>query len=275
MSSLPEPLKTDQPTAPQRARERAGTIAPAWHTLVLIAGIAAVSIAGMMRPAHPHSSSNRLLTYATTAALELMMLGWVMLGLRLRKLPLRTLFGTVPTGWRPVMRDVQVAILFWFGSMIVLGGLGAVWTRVEARVTHQQLSAQSGKLNELTPSERRATKEMEQIAPANGEEIACWVMLCAVAGFVEESVFRGYLQSQFTAWAHGAAAAGVVFSAIMFGAAHGYQGARNMTLLAVFGVLFSLLALRRRNLRACILAHGWHDLVAGLALGMLRSHHVM
>ena len=61
-----------------------------------------------------------------------------------------------------------------------------------------------------------------------------------LVGFVEESVFRGYLQGQFTAWARGGAAVGVVFSALLFGAAHGYQGVRNMVLLAVFGALFSL-----------------------------------
>ena len=77
-------------------------------------------------------------------------------------------------------------------------------------------------------------------------------------------MFRGYLQRQFTAWAHGSDAVGVVFSALLFGAAHGYQGVRNMFLLAVFGGLFSLLALFRRSLRAGIFAHSWHDLIAGL-----------
>src|SRR5579863_10429853 len=133
-----------QPAAPSRG------VAPVWHTLVLIAAIAAVSIAGVVRPAHPQSSSNRLAANATTAFMEL-----VMLGLRLRKIPLRSLFGAMPSGLGAVLRDVRIAVLFWFGSMIVLGALGAVWTRVEARVTHQQLSAQSGNMNELTPSERR------------------------------------------------------------------------------------------------------------------------
>ena len=88
-------------------------------------------------------------------------------------------------------------------------------------------------------------------------------------------MFRGYLQRQFTAWAQGGTVSGVVFSALLFGAAHGYQGVRNMVLLAVFGALFSLLALFRRSLRACIFAHSWHDLIAGLALGLLRSHHLL
>ena len=94
------------------------------------------------------------------------------------------------------------------------------------------------------------------------------MLLCALVGIAEELVFRGYLQQQFTAWARGAAAAGVVFSAMMFGAAHGYEGARAMFLLAVFGAFFSLLALFRRNLRAGIFAHSWHDAIAGLTVGV-------
>jgi uncharacterized protein len=65
----------------------------------------------------------------------------------------------------------------------------------------------------------------------------------------------------------------VVFSAILFGAAHGYQGTRNMVLLAVFGALFSVLAIWRRSLRDGIFAHSWHDLIAGLTLAFLRAHH--
>jgi hypothetical protein len=48
-----------------------------------------------------------------------------------------------------------------------------------------------------------------------------------------------------------------------------------MVLLAVFGALFSALAILRRNLRAGIFAHSWHDLIAGLVLTFLRSHHLL
>jgi hypothetical protein len=48
-----------------------------------------------------------------------------------------------------------------------------------------------------------------------------------------------------------------------------------MVLLAVFGVLFSVLALFRRSLRAGMFAHGWHDLIAGLALALLKSSHLI
>ncbi|HUN83882.1 MAG TPA: CPBP family intramembrane glutamic endopeptidase [Terracidiphilus sp.] len=246
-----------------------------WHTAVLVAGVLALSAFGAARPVKLHGTSNRLLAYATTATMELLMLGWVMLGLRLRRIPLRALLGDAPANLRAIVRDFWIAIVFWIGSMVLLGTLGIAWTQVEARIRHQPTTAQAGKPFEPTPEERKVTRTLEQIAPQNGEEIACWLALCALAGFVEEVVFRGYLQSQFIAWSHGGVAVGVVFSAMVFGAAHGYQGVRNMALLAVFGVLFSLLSLYRRSLRSCIFAHSWHDLVAGLALGVLRAHHMV
>jgi membrane protease YdiL (CAAX protease family) len=48
-------------------------------------------------------------------------------------------------------------------------------------------------------------REITQLAPDGGREIAAWAMLCLLIGFVEETVFRGYLQRQFIGWARGAA----------------------------------------------------------------------
>ena len=262
-----------------RSQQKSGALprmlAPAWHTAVLIAGIVALSILGALRPAAMSDSSKRLITYAATGAMELVMLGWVALGLRLKRIPFRSLLGAVPGDLRSIARDIGIALVFWIGSLMILATLGALWTGIEAAVTHQGAAIRPGKPIQPSASEKQTLRTLEQLAPSNAEEIASWVLLCLVAGFVEEFVFRGYLQGQFTTWAHGRAAVGVVFSALLFGAAHGYQGARNMILLAAFGVLFSLLALFRRSLRPCIFAHSWHDLVAGLALGLLRSHHIL
>jgi hypothetical protein len=81
-------------------------------------------------------------------------------------------------------------------------------------------------------------------------------------------------QRQFIGWSRTVVWLGVLASALVFGGAHAYQGARNMALLAVFGVLFGMLAIYRRSLRAGIFAHAWHDLIAGLALALLRSSHI-
>ena len=173
---------------------------------------------------------------------------------------------------RSVVVDIGFAMLFWISSLAILGTLGIAWMNVESAVTHHPNAAQS-----LTPdpSQQQAVRALAQLAPSNGQEIAAWVLLCLLVGFIEETVFRGYLQRQFTVWGRGSVWAGVLFSALVFGGAHAYQGARNMFLLAVFGALFSLLALYRCSLRACMFAHGWHDLIAGLALALLKSRHLI
>ena len=251
------------------------TLAPAWHTALLILGILGISIAGKVELARGHHGQNRLLTYATTAAMELVMLGWVALGLRLRRIPFGSLFGAVARGFRNVVLDLGIACVFWIGSLVVLGTLGLVWTSAEFLETHWRASGHNIGAQAIAPKNGEALRAVEQLAPSNGTEIVCWVLLCCLAGTIEEAVFRGYLQTQFTAWTKGAPMWGVVFSALLFGAAHGYQGVRNMVLLAVFGALFSGLAILRRNLRAGIFAHSWHDLIAGLVLTFLRSHHLL
>jgi membrane protease YdiL (CAAX protease family) len=256
------------------------SIAPVWHTVLLILVILAVSLLGMYR--HPGGqgvgAANRLRTYGVTAGLELVLMGWVAFGLRLRGIPLRSLFGKVSSDFRSIAVDAGIAILFWIGSLMALAMLALMWMSIEAAITHRPIpirTGQSGKTTLPSSEEDRAARAVVQLAPANGKEIACWLLLCGLVGIAEELVFRGYLQQQFTAWTRGAAAGGVMFSAVLFGAAHGYEGARAMFLLAAFGALFSLLALFRRNLRAGIFAHSWHDAMAGLMVGLLHSHHVL
>jgi membrane protease YdiL (CAAX protease family) len=247
-------------------------IAPVWHTAVLIGGIVALSVGGSTQLHHVQS---RLLTYGTTAALELVMLGWVALGLWLRRIPLRSLFGVVEWGFRGIALDLGIACIFWIGSLMILASIGAVWAGAEYAVTHRHAPMHAGQPIEPSSEQKENVRILAQLAPASGVEVACWVLLCCLAGTIEEAVFRGYLQRQFTAWTKGGVMWGVVFSAILFGAAHGYQGTRNMVLLAVFGGLFSVLAILRRGLRAGIFAHSWHDLIAGLTLAFLRAHRLL
>jgi membrane protease YdiL (CAAX protease family) len=256
------------------------SIAPVWHTVVLIVGILAVSLVGAYR--HPGGAGvtavNRLRTYGVTALLELVLIGWVAFGVRLRGISIRSLFGRMSGDFGSIVADAGIAILFWMGSLMALATLALMWMSIEAAITHRPIpipAGPSGKTTLPRLPEDQAARAVVQLAPANGKEIACWLLLCMLVGVAEELVFRGYLQQQFTAWARGAAAGGVVFSAVMFGAAHGYEGARAIFLLAVFGALFSVLALFRRNLRAGIFAHSWHDAIAGLTVAFLHSRHVL
>jgi membrane protease YdiL (CAAX protease family) len=255
-------------------------IAPVWHTIVLVVGILALSIQGAHRLSAEHGPIDRLSTYGFSAAMEALMLAWVIFGLRLTKLPLRSLLGSFSFSVRSIVADLGFAAIFWIASMTVLGTLSIAWAGVEVALSHRaaatQVAGQAGQSPfSPDPSRLEAIRELAQLAPANGREIAAWTMLCLLVGFVEEIVFRGYLQRQFIGWARGGVGLGVTASALVFGGAHAYQGARSMTLLAVFGVLFSMLALYRRSLRAGIFAHAWHDLIAGLALALLRSSHIL
>jgi membrane protease YdiL (CAAX protease family) len=269
------PAQSPEPSVPL-------AIAPAWHTIVLVVAIIALSIHGASRLSAIHGSIDRLASYGFSAAMEVLMLAWVVLGLRLRRVPLRSLLGSYSFDARSIATDLGFAMVFWFCSLMLLGTLGIAWSNVEAALARRQTAApvagqngQTGKVLAIDPEQIERLRALAQLAPANGREIAAWTLLCLLVGFIEEIVFRGYLQRQFIGWTRGGVVVGVLASAIVFGSAHAYQGVRGMVLLTVFGALFSMLALHRGSLRAGIFAHAWHDLIAGLTLALLKSNHVI
>ena len=70
----------------------------------------------------------------------------------------------------------------------------------------------------------------------------------ALAFWIEETIFRGYLQKQFIAWT-GNFPVGVLLSAAIFGACHFYQGAKAALLIAMYGALFGVLAAKEQTSR--------------------------
>ena len=110
---------------------------------------------------------------------------------------------------------------------------------------------------------------MSAMFPHGGIQIALWVALSVTAGICEETIFRGYLQTQFMALTKNAPA-GILLSAAAFGAAHAYQGFRMTILIAVFGLMFGILAHWRGSIRPGIIAHAWQDSVSGIVAGLLN-----
>lgn len=272
--TIPEDAPPSPPLAvqPSHSPYTAEPVAPWWHTVLLVVGIVALSLAGAKQFAGPHAAHvDRIGTYAFTAGTELLMLAWIWFGMRLRRVPFRSLIGELESGARGVAADLGIAGVFWIGSLFVLATLGIFWQVVDAAVHHRPFAPNG----QPDAAQQHTIHTLLRLAPATASEIAAWILVCIVAGIAEEMVFRGYLQRQFTAWGRGALWVGVVFSAILFGMAHGYQGARNMALLSVFGALFSLLAIFRRSLRAGMIAHAWQDLIAGLGLALLHSRHLI
>ena len=152
---------------------------------------------------------------------------------------------------------------------MTLGTLRLTWMAADAEIHHRSMFP-NGKPN---ADQQRLLDTLSRVAPTHGAEFAVWILLCVMAGLAEEVVFRGYFQRQFAAWGRGAVWVGVVFSALLFGCGHGYQGLQQMVLLSIFGALFSVLAIFRRNIRAGIIAHAWQDIFAGLMIALAHSLH--
>ena len=103
-------------------------------------------------------------------------------------------------------------------------------------------------------------------APPSGVAgIPVWIGLSLSAGICEEVVFRGYLQRQLAALM-GSTSLAILGQAIVFGVAHGYEGAGAAMRIVVYGVALGVLAQWRGNIRAGALAHAAWDILAGLGL---------
>jgi membrane protease YdiL (CAAX protease family) len=112
------------------------------------------------------------------------------------------------------------------------------------------------------------TQAARLLAPQNYLESILWVALSVTAGICEETIFRGYLQRQLVAWTR-SAPAGVLLSAVLFGAGHVYQGGKATVVIGVYGLMFGILAEARQNLRPGIITHAWHDAITGLLVRFL------
>jgi len=234
------------PSAPDRPYRR---LAPWWHTAVLIAVLLSASLNGI-RGRHPLAAHGKLPQYLWTIAWEWLLVGFVWLGIR-KRIRLRDLIGGRWATAEDVVLDLVYASAFWFCALVVLGA-GAKLMHMDRAGTVQEMRRQIGFL-----------------IPESRIELSVWFGLCLTAGFCEEVIFRGYLQRQFAAMGN-SMLAGVLLSAAVFGASHGYEGAGRMILIGIYGLMFGLLAWWRKSLRTGMIAHAWHDAIAGAVLRMLH-----
>ena len=234
---------TTTPGAPSPPDE-SSPIAPVWHTvavLVFLFAIAGLSAwRGSLAPVGNVSGNARLLSYAVVVAWEWLTVAFIAWGVRRRGYSLSAMIkGQWPRAGA-FFRDLGISLAFLIGSNLILSLI--------------QLALKS-----------RANQAVRNLLPETGVEMAVWVLVAATAGFCEETIFRGYLQQQIGRFTH-SAAAGIVFQAVVFGICHGYQGAKQMITISVYGGLFGLLALRMNSLRPGMLAHFIQDSAGGLAL---------
>lgn len=187
----------------------------------------------------------RAALYGRILFFELLFLGIVVVGVRLRGIPLQAIFGKRWQSAREVFRDLGLGICLLLLSTVLASLLGG----------HQSGAASNDKIAHLIPQ--------------TSLELVLWMVVSLAAGICEEAVYRGYLQRQFSALCR-SVPLGIVLSAAAFGAAHLYQGIARASVIAASGLLFGWFANWRKSVRPGMVAHTLQDAVAPLLLRAMR-----
>jgi len=223
------------------------------HTLLLVALLLGNSWLTARVMGGGHHLGNRVDEYIGTIILQLILIGYIWLGLRFRRIPFRELIGQRWKSFEDFALDIAIAAAFWFASALMLGLLKFAFHMADKQSVQQQI------------------KSLQLIAPQTVKELVVFLVVVLIAGVCEEIIFRGYLQKQFAALFRNLPL-GIIISALLFGAAHGYQGPKMMVLLGIYGAMFGILAALRKSLIPGMIAHGWQDALSGVGLWFLARH---
>lgn len=221
-------------------------VAPWWHTIALIGLFLSMTVAGAFFQRAAHSQPEMVQHHPQVVPLYLSLLAmeWALFyfvwkgGLRRTGTKLRDLIGGKWSSAKDVMVDVALALALWN----IWKGFELVWTRT---FSHGHAAS------------------IQHLLPQSVIEILLWIGVSVSAGICEELVFRGYFQKQFEALTHAPWIA-LILQAMLFGVAHGYQGVEACAKIAIYGALYSLLALWRGSLRPGMIAHAGSDIVGGI-----------
>lgn len=217
-------------------------IAPLWHTIVLLVFLMiplvfGLSLQNRKTPGNQIFASHSavmLQFYLPVLVLEWLLVWFIWAGLRRRGMTMKELIGGRWKNWRDVVVDLGLALAIW----IVMLGMDLGFSRI------------------LGPSHAKSTNV---ILPQSPFEMVFWVALSSTAGFVEELVYRGYLQTQFTRLGLPTLLA-VVVQALVFALGHTYEGLNAVITITFFALLFGLIAAWRRSLRPGMIGHAWFDI---------------
>jgi membrane protease YdiL (CAAX protease family) len=233
-----------EPTPASRGECTTAALAPRWHTAALIALLLAVALTGtlLQYSGAPHAVAGPPGSRISTQYLPILLVNWGLFVYCVRvfrgRNALRALLGE---GWRTTSRagaDLALA----FAGFVVIVGLELSWSR-------------------LFPVGRNAA--LSTLLPCTGTERLTWLLVALSVGFCEEVVYRGYLQTQLTAFTR-QPALGVLLQALLFGVAHLEQGPGAALRIAVYGLLLGIAARWRHSLLPCIACHISIDVAGGL-----------
>jgi len=152
----------------------------------------------------------------------------------------------------------------WAGGGEALKDLGAVLAALVAMFAVGNLS------NLVFPPTLHDSAIFRSMTAQNSTEALAFLFLALTAGFVEEVVFRGYLQRQLTAL-FGSPVVGSVVQVLIFTSGHAYQGWTRLVPVALIGCILTAVALWRRKLLPGMIAHGLGD---GLVAFIFFARHL-
>ena len=253
-------------------------VAPAWHTILLLAFILLMSLQSTYAVTGSASARQTNFLFLQTIAIQWLIFGYIAWGLKRGGVRLRDLIGGRWSSPEDFLLDFAVAVGFMVSAFFVLGGLNLVVTTIPCfldRLHHGlPVFAQGGVKAAIDCALKgrtgTATRLIKFMGPKTGLQLLLGLLVCCTAGVVEETMFRGYLQRQFGAWTQ-RAWFGLLASAVVFGLAHGYEGPATMFVITAFGVMFGLVAIWRRSLRPGMMTHAMFDGVQMILLFLFSS----
>ena len=243
--------------APAKPPRDLQSIAPWWHTALLLAQLLFLALIGpssaRLRIDQPH-----LALYIASIMSQYLQLSAAVAGVYRRKKFFVDALQSACSTWR---REILIGIALFIATMVMFGIVNGL-----LRVAGLHTSVD----HEIIRS----------MAPTNARQLLLWLVVSVVVGFCEELVFRGYLLRQGVALMHRmgasrllAQALSVVLTSVLFGSLHLYEGLSGAILIGLLGLVYSIVALSRGNLRAVIVAHVLQDSLAMVFIMLRHSHH--
>jgi membrane protease YdiL (CAAX protease family) len=202
------------------------------------------------------------------AALELLLATAIIAaGLQIRSIvftlgsaPWLMALGLVLVWWRgPGWREAGLRAPASLARTVAIGVAVGIGWQVAGTYLAEPLIAQ------LTSGARPDVSQFQSLV-GNKSQLAFWLTITwTLAAVVEELAYRGWILNrcaelgQFSRSAWGA---GLLFSSLLFGVVHAYQGPSGMIATGLTGVVFGVTYLATgRNLWAAMIAHGTLDTV--------------
>lgn len=232
-------------TGPPSSNPSTKLIAPIWHTVVLIIFLFVPVISGILlqkrqTPGNQIFSNHSVVMlrfYVPVLILEWFLVLFVWAGIRRSGTTLNALIGGRWDNWKKIAVDLGLALAVW----IIMMGIGS--------------------LSSFLPPEN--AKGTNVILPQGRLEYLIWIAISGTAGFVEELVYRGYLQTQFARMGLPTILAVIAQSAI-FALGHIYEGRNAVIVITIYALLFGAVAVWRKSLRPGMIGHAWFDMLAPL-----------